>query len=335
LIYPFMRVAQGRDGKEVPGVRHALLLLVLCAGPALARDLVIDDIPLPRPRPFALRALNGAPLPVPRPALPDVWLATAAPPQVRLLPDLIELPQEMSKETSQDTLRDTLRGTSQETFPETREPSACQIRLGGIAAAVPLAPLIGPGDCGALDVVRLDAVLLTDQRRVAVEPPAVLRCEMAEAVARWVREDVVGAAVPLGAPLIGIENFDSYECRSRNRLPGAKTSEHGKANALDVRALKLLGRRAVELTDPTVAHVLRENLRASACARFTTVLGPGSDGYHESHIHLDLAERRGGYRACQWDVRDPAPAMAGIPLPRARPPQAPARAADAEDAEEE
>ena len=46
-------------------------------------------------------------------------------------------------------------------------------------------------------------------------------------------------------------------------------------------------------------------LRASACARFATVLGPGSDGYHEEHIHVDLAERHGGYKMCEWDVREP------------------------------
>jgi len=64
-------------------------------------------------------------------------------------------------------------------------------------------------------------------------------------------------------------------------------------------------------------------VRKSVCAHFTTVLGPGSDGYHENHIHVDLAERRGGYRMCQWDVRDPKPAAGEvattIPLPPARP----------------
>jgi Extensin-like protein C-terminus len=48
-------------------------------------------------------------------------------------------------------------------------------------------------------------------------------------------------------------------------------------------------------------------MRTSVCARFTTVLGPGADGYHEDHIHVDLAERRGGYRICQWDIRDLSP----------------------------
>ena len=41
------------------------------------------------------------------------------------------------------------------------------------------------------------------------------------------------------------------------------------------------------------------------CTRFMTVLGPGSDGYHEDHIHMDLAERRSAWRSCHWDVRDP------------------------------
>ena len=35
------------------------------------------------------------------------------------------------------------------------------------------------------------------------------------------------------------------------------------------------------------------------------MLGPGSDGYHEDHIHVDLAQRRSDYRLCQWDVRQP------------------------------
>jgi Extensin-like protein C-terminus len=55
-----------------------------------------------------------------------------------------------------------------------------------------------------------------------------------------------------------------------------------------------------------------------------TVLGPGSDGYHEDHVHVDLAERRNGYRICEWDVREPAEASAAVladtvPLPRPRP----------------
>jgi hypothetical protein len=83
---------------------------------------------------------------------------------------------------------------------------------------------------------------------------------------------------------------------------------------------------------------LREKLRQSACARFSTVLGNGADAYHDSHVHLDLLERSNHYRICQWDVLDltetaalaakkaaatasnpAAVKVSEIPLPRPRP----------------
>src|SRR6185312_7385988 len=125
-------------------------------------------------------------------------------------------------------------------------------------------------------------------------------------------------------------NYDSYECRGRNRVVGAKISEHGKGNAIDVRAFHLSDGRRIELTDAKADKPLREALRQEVCGRFTTVLGPGSDGYHEGHIHLDLAERHGGYRICEWDVREPPAVVAAVsadteiaavnvPLPPPRP----------------
>ena len=196
------------------------------------------------------------------------------------------------------------------------EPSACEKRLAQIATIQSLQPLAATNGCGALDAVRLEAIILPDKARVALTPPAILRCPMAEEVAHWIREDVVAAVSALGTTLLGIDNYDSFDCRGRNRVVGAKLSEHGRANALDLRGFLLANKVTAGLTDPAFSRKFREDMRKAACARFTTVLGPGSDGYHESHIHLDLAERRGGYRMCQWDIRDPAPE---IPLPRPRP----------------
>jgi hypothetical protein len=207
---------------------------------------------------------------------------------------------------------------------EPAPPSACRLRLTAELAVAPsLPPLVGAGECGVDDVVRLEAVWLPDKTRVAVTPPATLRCSFAEAIVRWVREDVAPAVRPLGARLKSIDNYASYDCRGRNNVTGAKLSEHGKANALDVRSVKLVDGTVVGLTDPQVTKELREGLRKTTCARFTTVLGPGSDGYHEDHVHVDLAERRGGYRMCQWDVREPGEELAAsatnVPLPRPRP----------------
>jgi hypothetical protein len=195
-------------------------------------------------------------------------------------------------------------------FPEAAaaapaKPSACQLRLAKVATFKPLPVLIGAGECGALDAVILDGVILPDRVKVVVSPPATLRCTMAEEVAAWLRDDIAPAVLKLGAPLRGLDNFDSYECRGRNRVRGATLSEHGRANALDVRAFKLASGETIELTDVNVAKAWREGIRAGACARFSTVLGPGSDDHHEEHVHVDLAERRGGYKMCQWDIREP------------------------------
>jgi hypothetical protein len=211
-------------------------------------------------------------------------------------------------------------------FSETPQPSACRLRLTpDLAIAPSLPPITGPGACEAPDVVRLEAVVLLDRSLVAVVPPANLRCTMAEAIAGWVREQVAPRTLDLGSSLKSVVNFTSFDCRSRNGVVGAKLSEHGKANALDIHSLKLANGKVVELTDPRVPRDFREGLRKSACAQFTTVLGPGSDASHENHIHVDVLERRGGYRICEWDVWEPgeAPsvpaAVASVPLPRARP----------------
>jgi hypothetical protein len=213
-------------------------------------------------------------------------------------------------------------------------PSACQRGLAAIATFRPIPVLVGPGECGAVDAVLLDAVTLADRTKVPLTPPATLRCPMADAIAHWVREDVAPAAIKAGAPLRGLDNFDSYECRGRNRIPGAQISEHGHANALDIRSFKLKNGASVHPTDGAVAKEFRLAMKTSACARFTTVLGPGSDGFHEDHIHVDLAEHYHGYRTCHWELDKPADVadssayalqsvaarpIADVPMPRPRP----------------
>ena len=220
----------------------------------------------------------------------------------------------------------------------TDKPSDCDDRLAKIAVIVPMPRLIGPGACGGGDMVRVDAVLLAAGKRIDIKPAPYLRCAMAESLASWIRDDAAPQVSKTGAILQSVMTYDDYECRGRNRVLGAMLSEHGKANAIDVRGFAYADGHGILLTDMTAPRDLRESLRETACRRFTTVLGPGSDSYHESHIHLDLAERRNGYRICQWDVREPPPPPATevasaqlasgehVPLPTPRPsiPDAPA-----------
>ncbi|SFI00286.1 extensin family protein [Bradyrhizobium sp. Gha] len=209
--------------------------------------------------------------------------------------------------------------------PPEKQLSACRLALTEDIAIAPSIPDIhGPGACGGVDLVRLEAIVLPDKRRVAVKPAAILRCTMASAIADWVRTDMVPLAASLGSTITELDNFDSFECRGRNRVVGAMLSEHGKANALDVRSLKLANGQSIGLTDRTVSRDVRERVLHSVCSRFSTVLGPGSDWYHEDHVHLDLAQRRNDYRICQWNVWDPLPQVAPL-LPAERPEQAPPR----------
>jgi hypothetical protein len=208
----------------------------------------------------------------------------------------------------------------------TGEPSECQHRLEAIAAAEPMPRLIGPDACGGGDMMQLNAVRLADGGSVAIKPAPLLRCEMAEALASFIRDDAAPRLAKGGATLRAVETYDDFECRGRNRAVGGKLSEHGKGNAVDLRGFALADNRVLALTDSHAPKELRAAIREAACARFTTVLGPGADGHHEGHIHLDMLQRSRGYRMCQWDVREPGVASgANVPLPLPRPQIAQAR----------
>lgn len=272
-------------GQKACGIKTLLVFAVALS--ALAPTPLLAAVPLPRPRPAE------APQVTPPPGAPD---------QVERRQNGVEGAQ-----------------------PKPPEPSACRVALtDAIAIAPSVPPITGPGGCGGDDLVRLEAIVLPDARRITVKPAAILRCRMAAEIANWVREDTAPLMAALGSEMVELDNFDSFECRGRNRVKGAKLSEHGKANALDVRGFRLANGTMLSLTDRTVARATREKVLMSVCTRFSTVLGPASDWYHEDHIHLDLAERRNNYKICQWSVDDPWPMVAPL-MPTARPEDAPPR----------
>ena len=297
----------------------ASVLFGMQAGPAAAaKPLNLFDLfGGGRPRPHRAIHTSKVPLPQPRPA---------EAPAVDAVPPAAGKPAESKAAPAVE---------ASPAAPAVPERSACRIALTEAIAIAPSIPDIhGPGGCGGSDLVRLEAIVLPDKHRVAVTPPATLRCPMATAIADWVRTDIAPLTDKLGSEISGLDNYDSYECRSFNRIPGAHLSEHGRADALDVRAFKLADGRGIVLTDRDVPRDFRENVLHSVCTRFATVLGPDSDWYHEEHIHLDLMERRNNYRICEWDVLDPLPKVAPL-LPAVRPQEAPPRAVAGKEAKED
>jgi hypothetical protein len=319
-----------RFGGAGPGpaalVTAAAVLCLLGAWPEAAQGRRHADFSLgdlfghpPRPHHRTVRAVK-VPLPLPRPPEAPREETEEAKGEPEIPPNIEQpaKPAAPAEQVAPATLAPSVA-------PAAPQVSACRQALTEDIAIAPSTPSVhGPGGCGGDDLVRLEAIVLPDKHRVAVSPPATLRCPMAASIVDWVRSDVAPLAERLGSEIASLDNFDSYDCRGRNGIKGAPLSEHGKANALDVRAFKLADGRSIGLTDRGQPRSLREDVLHSVCARFMTVLGPDSDWYHEDHIHLDQMERRNNYKICQWDVLDPLPSVAPL-MPAERPTDAPPR----------
>jgi hypothetical protein len=161
----------------------------------------------------------------------------------------------------------------------------------------------GPSVCGA---IRPFFVSAAAQGSVQLRPAALLRCPMVPALDHWVERVVVPASrYYLGAPVVELKVAASYSCRPMNNVDGARLSEHGHANAVDIAAFTLANGRVVTVAAGWWGALAERNfLRAvhhDACSTFTTVLGPGYDGNHRDHFHLDLARHGsdGAGRICK------------------------------------
>jgi hypothetical protein len=174
----------------------------------------------------------------------------------------------------------------------------------------PLPAIEGPGVCGAGPLVELSGVKRRDGGVIEVKPAATLRCEMARVVAAWLRDDLAPAASAGGVTLARLNAAGSYSCRGRNNVSGGKMSEHGRANALDVAGFAMADGKEYAVYAKDMPETFASVLRGSACGRFNTVLGEGSDAAHATHLHVDLQPRKSRHsKLCQWDGdEEPTPA---------------------------
>jgi hypothetical protein len=108
---------------------------------------------------------------------------------------------------------------------------------------------IEDGECGALAPVELISVGKNPE--VALSPPAVVTCDLAVAIHDWMKADVQPLArTHLGKPVIRIETMSSYSCRHAYGRTKGKLSEHGRANAVDIRGfVTTAGETAYVLSD--------------------------------------------------------------------------------------
>ena len=177
------------------------------------------------------------------------------------------------------------------------------------------APAIdGPGACGALSPFHVAAL---SDGKVGLTLPAslagrghkayaaTLTCEMVPALESWMNDKVQAAAAAVyGEPVVEMHTLGSYSCRRMNNGTGTSMiSEHAFADAIDVSGFTLADGREVMVRSgwrgaPEDQEFLR-SVFVGSCDIFHTVLGPGSDGHHEDHFHLDLMRHASGHHICR------------------------------------
>ncbi len=111
----------------------------------------------------------------------------------------------------------------------------CVEMLKGIdIVAVGATPIRENAECGAPAPIELISVGKSPQ--VTFSPTVTVTCDMAAALHKWVVQDLQPLAKKqLGAPLIRIDTMSSYSCRNAYGRVKSRLSEHGRANAIDIR----------------------------------------------------------------------------------------------------
>lgn len=262
--------AQQLDRSPVPPARPALLASPAAAPEAApaATDAALLSSPRPQSRPAAITGKVAAvrEASAAKTAGPDL-LATRPEPR----PDDAELalaePAPKSKKKNREA--------------GSRKGSVCGVNAIKGEKIAPIKSKVK--GCGLKDGVRVTSV-----SGVALSQGATIDCATARALNTWV-EQVVQPA--FRDQVVELKVAAHYICRSRNNVKGAKVSEHGRGKAVDIAALVLANGKVLSVAQNYKA--LR-GVHRGACGIFGTTLGPGSDGYHEDHLHLDTAPYRTG-----------------------------------------
>lgn len=157
-------------------------------------------------------------------------------------------------------------------------------------------------DDGGFCVVR-GAVRITGGAVTPLTPGGlVMQCPLAVRYVIWDRQVLQPAArASFGVGVDRVENYGSYACRRiyNSTDAASRPSEHARANALDVAALRLEDGRTVSVAGDWTGEgsagregaAFLRRVRDGACRIFETVLTPDYNAAHRDHLHLDGAPR--------------------------------------------
>jgi len=285
------------------GVLIALALLSLTVG--LGQAEAPDHSPVPPPRAVGILTV------LPPGTGPSVGIALPGTPHPRARPALAPAPQTPQAQTPQAQTPRTQPLNSVPALTLSLRPMPRPKVKPAAPALAAAAPATSPkaGYRGALcgDAALTGTVLAPVTSRVKgcgisapvsvefvagvrLNPAATIDCTTAEALKSWVKTGLQPAFSP--RKVVELRIFGSYTCRARNNVKGAKVSEHGRGKAIDIGAFVMDNGQTWTVLD-NYNKTIRKAQKA-ACGPFQTTLGPGSDGFHENHVHLDTASYRYG-----------------------------------------
>jgi hypothetical protein len=187
---------------------------------------------------------------------------------------------------------------------ETEDPTqlqACLAKLKTLGVAYQEVPRIDDDNgCGIDRPIAVTSL----GNGVALKPEGEMRCKTALALARWT-DNIVVPMLKTAKPnetLAGLDQASTYVCRKRNNAETGKISEHAHGNAVDIAGFRFKSGNTFaikpRMQDSTLDGAFQRAITAAACLYFTTVLDPGSDKAHETHLHLDVITRKAGFRYC-------------------------------------
>ena len=194
-------------------------------------------------------------------------------------------------------------GSSEKTYFETEglraSEGSCDMKPSRIGLAEKIRNIDEGNGCEVSNAWRVQSV-----GSVSFSQPATLRCSMAEPLRDWIENTVQpNAQRSFGESVVSVDVAASYACRPRNNKRGAKMSEHGYGNAIDISAFTLESGRKVTVAQGWRGGSKERNflkqVHGDACGDFNTVLGPNADSAHRDHFHLDLQNRRSGSKYCR------------------------------------
>lgn len=124
----------------------------------------------------------------------------------------------------------------------------CKTILKSLNAVTVPQPPLREGPCGAPAPVRL--ISIGRKPTVVLSPAPVVTCAMVAGLHEWLKEDLQPMARKhLGSPVIKIQTMSDYSCRMAYGRKGNKLSEHGRANALDIRGFVLANGKSTNVLD--------------------------------------------------------------------------------------